>query len=118
MSRPLLLYSAVMLLGTFISAVSQVLLKLAANKQYDNKIREYLNPLVIIAYAIFFLATLMNIVAYKIVPLSMGPILEATSYFYVTFFGAIIFKETITGKKIFALALIIIGIVIYSVCGL
>lgn len=117
MSKMLLLYSGIMLLGTFVSAVSQVLLKLAANKTYDSKIKEYLNPFVIVAYGIFFLATVMNVVAYKVVPLSMGPILEATSYLYVTVFGVMIFKERINSKKLIALALIIIGIIIYGLLG-
>lgn len=117
MNKSLLLYSGIMLFGTFISAVSQVLLKLAANKSYDNKIKEYLNPYVVIAYAIFFSATLMSVVAYKVVPLSMGPILEATSYIYVTVFGILIFKEKINGKKLIALAMIILGIIIYGTMG-
>lgn len=117
MNKTLLLYSFVMLFGTFISAVSQVLLKKAANKHYENAIKEYLNPYVIVAYGIFFLATLMNILAYKVIPLSMGPILEATSYIYVTIFGVSIFKEKINRKKILALTIIIIGIFVYSFLG-
>ena len=57
----------------------------------------------------------MSIVAYKGIPLSMGPILEATSYIYVTFFGVRIFKEKLNEKKILALVLIIIGIVLYAI---
>ena len=45
----------------------------------------------------------------------MGPILEATSYIYVTFFGVRIFKEKLNEKKILALVLIIIGIVLYAI---
>ena len=56
----------------------------------------------------------MSIIAYKGIPLSMGPILEATSYIYVTFFGVKIFKEKMSKKKYMALALIILGIIIYS----
>ena len=114
MSKEMMLYSGFILLGTFISSVSQVMLKKAALKQYDNKIQEYLNPLVITAYAIFFGATLLAILAYRVVPLSIGPILETTSYLYVTFFGVVIFKENINKKKILALGLIIVGICIYS----
>ena len=106
-----------MLFGVFISAVSQVMLKKAAEKKYDSRIKEYLNPLVIGAYFIFFTATLLSILAYRVVPLSMGPILEATSYIYVTFFGATIFKEKINVKKIAALSLIIAGIAVYTLCG-
>lgn len=117
MNNQLLLYSCFILFGTFISAVSQVMLKKAALKTYDSPIKEYLNPLVICAYIIFFLATLCSIYAYKVVPLSMGPVLEATSYIYVTIFGVTIFKEKITKRKLLALVLIVAGILIYSVFG-
>ena len=114
MNKETLLYSCFILFGTFISAVSQVMLKKAAIRKYDRKIEEYLNPLVICAYLIFIIATLLTILAYKVVPISMGPILEATSYFYITVFGGIFFKEIINKKKIIALFLIICGIAVYS----
>lgn len=113
----LFLYAGVLLLGVFLSAISQVMLKKAALRQYPNRIREYLNPLVIIAYTIFVGTTLLSIYAYKGIPLSMGPVLEATSYIYVTVFGITIFKEKLNLRKIVALLLIISGIVIYSVLG-
>lgn len=107
-------YALISLTGVFISSVSQVLLKKAAQKEYPNKIREYLNIPVIVAYAIFFSATLLSIYAYKGIPLSMGPVLEASAYIFVTFFGVTIFKEKITPRKALALAMIITGIIIYS----
>lgn len=114
MNKELLLYALVMLFGTFISAVSQVLLKKAALREYDSKIKEYMNPLVVIAYTVFVVATFLAIIGYKVVPLSMGPILEATSYIYVTVFGVTIFKEKINKRKITALFMIIVGIIVYS----
>ena len=47
----------------------------------------------------------------------MGPVLEATSYIYVTFFGVKIFKEKMNLKKILALCLIICGIIVYALLG-
>ena len=117
MNKQLLIYSCFILFGTFISAISQVMLKKAALKTYESRIKEYLNPLVISAYMIFFLATLCSIYAYKVVPLSMGPILEATSYIYVTIFGVVIFKEKLSARKLIALGLIIAGIAVYSFLG-
>ena len=87
------LCAGILLLGTFISAVSQVILKKAALKEYSSPIREYLNFPVIFAYSLFILTTLMCIFAYQVVPLSYGPVLESTSYLYVTLFGVLIFKE-------------------------
>ena len=117
MNRQLALYASIMLLGVFISSVAQVLLKKAAQKKYNSVVEEYLNLPVITAYAIFFGATFLSIYAYKVVPLSMGPILEATGYLYVTIFGVTIFHEKIDRYKLAALALIIGGIAVYSALG-
>jgi multidrug transporter EmrE-like cation transporter len=117
MSRTQLLYSLILLIGVFISAISQVMLKKAAQKKYNNKVEEYLNPLVIFAYMMFVGTTLLSVLAYREIPLSMGPVLEATSYIYVTYFGVKIFHENINKKKIIALALIILGILVYSILG-
>lgn len=110
----LAIYSLIFLFSTFISAIAQVLLKKSALKTYDSPIKEYLNPLVIVGYLIFFASTLCTMFAYKVVPLSMGPVLEATSYVYVTIFGVTIFRERVSRRRLLALALIIGGIVIYS----
>lgn len=106
----LLIYSLIMLFGVFISSVAQVFLKKASMRKYSSIIREYLNFPVIASYSIFILATLCNIYAYKVVPLSMGPILEATSYIYVSIFGVLIFKERLNISKIVALVCILCGI--------
>lgn len=117
MNKTVLLYSCVLLLGVFISAISQVMLKKAAMKKHDSVIKEYLNPLVIFAYVLFVGTTFLSILAYKGIPLSMGPILEATSYIYVTIFGVTIFKEKMNSKKVVALGMIIVGIVVYAIAG-
>lgn len=112
--QPLLLYSGMILIATFVSALSQVILKKAALKNYTSRISEYLNFPVMFAYALFLASTLMCIIAYRVVPLSFGPVLESTSYIYVTIFGVIFFKEKITPMMAFALALILAGICVYS----
>ncbi len=103
-----------MLFGVFISAVSQVMLKKAAEREYPSFLAEYLNPLVIISYVIFFAATLCTLFAYKRVPLSLGAVLECTSYVYITVFGVLIFHEKINRKKLIAICMIIIGILLFS----
>ncbi len=114
MSSEVLFYSGILLLGVFISSISQVMLKKASLKKYDNFLQEYLNPLVLGAYVIFFCTTFLSIFAYKVIHLSLGPALEATSYIYITFFGVVVFKEKLTKKKVFSLILIVTGILIYS----
>ncbi len=114
MTRTVLIYSAILLLSTFIASISQVMLKKSANKQYDSPIKEYLNPLVVFAYVLFLGTTLLSVIAYRGIPLSLGPVLEASGYLYITAFGILIFKERMTRTKVVALALILGGIVLYA----
>lgn len=102
------------LFGVFISGISQVMLKKSAMAKHDSALGEYLNPLVIGAYTLFVIATLCSVVAYRKIPLSMGPILDATGYIYVVFFGVTIFHERIDRVKVLALLIIIAGVLIYS----
>lgn len=110
----MIFYILCFLLSVFIAAVSQVLLKKEALKPHKSVLSEYLNPMVIGAYFLFFMTTVIEIVAYKGIPLSLGPVLETTSYFYVTLFGVLIFKEKLTKRKLLALLVIVVGILIYS----
>ena len=110
-------YSILFLIGVFVSAISQVMLKKSALKQYDNHIREYINPLVIIAYVLFVGTTILSTIAFKGISLSMGAVLESSSYIFVTFFGVKIFHESINRKKVVSLVLIVTGMMVYSFLG-
>ena len=108
------MYALIYLLGVFLAAISQVLLKKAAMRPHKNFIMEYLDWRVILGYGIFVGCTLLSILAYKGIPMSLGPVLEATVYLYVTVFGVTIFHERMNGKKAAALALILLGIAVYA----
>lgn len=110
----ILIFSGVYILGVIISSIAQILLKKSADIERENKLKEYLNFKTIFAYTIFFGATLCTVLAYKYIPLSMGPILESTQYIFVTIFSYFLLKEKITKNKIIGLATIIIGILIFS----
>lgn len=103
--------------SVFLASVSQVLLKKAAMKKHASAIAEYLNWQVLLGYGLFFGCTVLTMLAYRGIPLSLGPVLETTSYLYVTFFGVTIFKEKLTKQKILALACILCGILLYSFPG-
>ena len=111
----MILYSALLILSVFISALSQVLLKKSALKSYASFIREYLNFYVIPAYAIYFLAVFLDLLALRKVPVSFVPVAEASSYIFVLLFGRIFFKETFSKRKILAMILILAGIVVFVI---
>lgn len=58
-------YICLLLVSVFISSVSQILLKKAADRTYENHIREYLNPLVIFSYGMFFCSVILTMLALK-----------------------------------------------------
>lgn len=106
------MYVAVFFLSVFVASVSQILLKKSALKKYDSQLKEYMNPYVIIAYGMLAVSMFMTIFAYKGVDLKTGPVIEATSYFYVAVMSAVFLKEKIKTKKKIGLIIIILGIII------
>ena len=114
MSQAQLPYVLLYLCSTFLSSVSQVLLKKAALREHKSVLAEYTDWRVILGYALFVGCTLLTMLAYKGVPLNVGPVLESTGYIYVTIFGVTIFHEKMNPKKIAALAMILVGILVYA----
>ena len=92
MNSTVFLYSLLLLLGVFISAISQVLLKKAAMKKYISPLQEYLNRKSSLRMFLFVGTTFLSILAYRGIPLNLGPVLETTSYIYVTIFGRCYFS--------------------------
>ena len=107
-----LLYAGIIVFSTFISAVSQVMLKKAAMKNHETRLGEYLNPLVIGAYLIFVVSTFLTVYSYRGLEVSQGTLLETTGYLFIFAFDVIIFHERMTPKKILGTALILAGIAV------
>ncbi len=104
----------ILLLSVFISSVSQIMLKKAANKIYDNPLKEYLNPMVIGAYGLFFCSVILTMMALRNLPLSMSPILESTGYIFVSVMGYFFLKESFSKRKLMGFVFILAGIVIFN----
>lgn len=115
MSSNIILYSAIYLLGVIISSFSQILLKKSANREEQSFIKQYLNVRVIIAYGMFFGATLLSIFAYKVIPLTLGAILGTLEYGLVAILGHFLLKENLRARQIFGILVIIAGIIVYSI---
>lgn len=107
-------YIAIWMFSVFISSVAQVMLKIAANRTYDKKIKEYLNPIVIISYGIFFGSTLLTMYALKFVPLTMSPIIESCSYIFVPVLGIFLLKEKISRRRWLGMGIMLVGIFIFT----
>lgn len=102
-----------MLLGVVLSAVSQIMLKKSADRERKKWYQQYLNWLVIGAYIIYIAVTLINIAAYRVVPLSMAPVWAAASHIIVTLLSLIFLREKPNRKKLLGLGIITIGILLF-----
>lgn len=110
-------YAVIMVCCVCLSAFSQILLKKSADKTYENKLREYLNPLVIIGYGIFLFCTIVSVLCYAEVPLSLGAALNSTSYIFVPVLSFLILKERISKKQMLGIAVIIAGVLVFAFGG-
>ncbi|MGI6010581.1 MAG: EamA family transporter [Ruminococcus sp.] len=107
-------YMLLMFAGTFFTALSQILLKQSAGKEYSHPIREYLNWRVITAYGIFFGVLLLNTYAYTKVDMKYGPVIDTFAYVFILILSGLILKEKITKRKLLGNLIIIAGILIYT----
>ncbi len=117
MNNIVTLYSIILLIGVFFGSVSQVLLKKSALRKYDSHIKEYCNTYVIGAYSMLAGTLIISTIAYRVLPLSMGPVIETSGYIFVAIFCKRLFHENINRKRMMAIFVIIVGIIIYTICG-
>ncbi|WP_407397699.1 EamA family transporter [Anaerovibrio sp.] len=106
-------HAGIMLAAVFMATFAQVMLKKAANNCYNSILSEYLNFRVVSAYVIMILTTLMSIYALKVIPLSLGAVLDASSYVFVTFWSWYFFSENVDRYNLLGLGLILLGIGVF-----
>ena len=104
----------ILVLSVLVASVSQILLKISADKSYPSRIREYLNKYVIVGYLLLFASPILTMIALKKVPLSWSPVIESSSYIFVSILGYFILKEKFYRRKILGLCVIFAGILIFS----
>lgn len=107
-----ILYILILIINCFASAISQILLKKAAQKNYDSFINQYLNIYVVFGYSIFFIVVVVNIYLLKVLPLIiLNPIGEALPIILSFISGKVFFAEKFTLKKILGMIFVLLGIV-------
>lgn len=100
------------LLTPLISAGSQLMLKRAADNPDYTGLRFYVNPLVILAYLLFFGCMVLNVIALQTLDLTIASVLEASGFLYVMVLGRLFLNEKLTARKLLGNLLIVLGIVL------
>ena len=107
-------YIFIALLSVFTASCSQMLLKQAARKPHTSWWRQYLNAWVICGYGILFMTMVLNIwCMHNGLQLKQLSVIESTSYLFVPALSWYLFHEPITPRKALAIAMIIIGVVVF-----
>lgn len=102
-------------ISVVVASISQIFLKISANKIYESKIKEYLNPLVIIAYGFFFFSMLIGMYSLKGITVSSSMIIESLSYILIPIFGFLFFEERLNSYQYAGIVIILLGIMVYNV---
>lgn len=118
------MYYLLVILSVFAAACAQMLLKQGARKYAARKesgeslpfLRQYLNPWVIGGYAIMASSMVLNIFCMSHgVMVKEVSICESLSYLFVPCLAFFCFGERITHRKATAIAIIIIGVIIFFI---
>jgi drug/metabolite transporter (DMT)-like permease len=107
-------YYLAALLGVLLTAVSQVLLKMGARRAGSEAWRLYLNCYTPGAYFILALVTLLNLYAFREVPLKAAVALLPLTLLLVAFFSFWLLRERLTRKQAWGAVLIMLGLTIFS----
>ena len=109
-----MMFYALALFNVFVAAVAQMLLKKAAITPHKSFIKEYLNPWVIGGYSlmVFSLVSNVYVLSQGVLLKELGTI-EAASYLFVPALAFACFKEKINLRKVAAIALILVGVVVF-----
>ena len=107
-------YHLLCVFSVFSAAGAQMLLKQGARKQYPSFLRQYLNLWVMGGYAIMGCALLLNVFCMSrgVLIKELGGI-ESLSYLFVPMLSWLFFKEKVTWLKAGAIAVIMVGVVVF-----
>ena len=108
-------YYLLAIASVLIADISQIILKKAAVKHYIKWYQAYLNIRVVTAYMLFGLSTVCSVISLRKLPLSLSPLWLSLGQIFVALLSYFFLKEKITKRKLIGIAVIIVGIVVFSI---
>lgn len=108
------MYILLVILSVFAAACAQMLLKQGARLNYPTWWRQYLNRWVIGGYAIMAGSMILNIFCMsRGVQVKEVSVMESMSYLFVPVLAFLFFGEKQTKKQVFAVCIIILGMMVF-----
>ena len=100
------------LAASLVAALSQILLKKAANSRPVRFIAKFMNPLVLSGYFLLLISMTLNMLALRTMPMKYIPLTTATGFFWVALLSYVLLGERPSQRKILGTALVMAGIVV------
>lgn len=101
-------------ISALMGVVSQMMLKHSARLQHASWWREYINIWVISGYALMVLSLVVNLMAIHMGVLAQEvSIIECINYLLIPIAAWMVFAEPITRRKAIAIAVILVGVVVF-----
>ena len=108
-------YVLIAIVSGVLSSFSQVLLKKSSNIEQESKLKEYINPYVIVGYGITIFCMLLMVFAYKGLPYKYGSILESLAYLYIMVLSKLFLNERMTVRRVVGNIIIVLGVVVFNI---
>jgi drug/metabolite transporter (DMT)-like permease len=103
------------ILAVVLNSFGQVVLKKGANSTVGKPImNNYLNIWTLSGYFLFIIVTILNLYAFRQLPLNSLVILTPLSFILIGILSKLFLQEKLTLKQIISSVFIIIGIIIYN----
>jgi drug/metabolite transporter (DMT)-like permease len=105
--------TGLILLTSFLAALSQAWLKESALADHESLLAEFLNIRVASAYALLTLGVLLNAWALRWMTFKWSVVVGSTAYIFVLFFSRRRFGETLKPAKRWGVGLILAGLCLF-----
>jgi multidrug transporter EmrE-like cation transporter len=109
----MLLFLAILLTG-----ISQVLLKTGSSRNGEGRFRAfsmYLNAPTLTAYGLLLVTTVISVIVLREIPLKVFYAIASLNFLVVAGLSYWLLKERVDREMIFALALIVAGVLVFNV---
>ena len=111
MNRIIIIF--LVIFSSFITAFSQILLKISAEKNYRHIIFEYVNPYVIISYFFYALVLVLNVLIYTKLDFRFGIIINSLPTVMILIMSKLWLKEHISIRRVLGNIIILAGIICF-----
>jgi drug/metabolite transporter (DMT)-like permease len=101
-------------MGVFLTAISQLLMKQGARKARKGALRLYLNVYMLTAYFTLVVVTLLNLYAYREIPLKVGLMLAPLALIFIGVLSSWLLEERLTRMQILGAFVILIGVTVFN----